>query len=55
MKTITEAEYQNLPADMKGTYQDYYGEHPEWKGRRTAAFPCELPGLFVEGVNLKII
>ncbi len=55
MKIITEKEYQSLPADFKGTYQDYYGDRPEWEGRRTAAFPCELPGLFVEGVNLKII
>jgi len=55
VKTITEEEYQNLPADFKGLYQDYYCDHPEWKGHRTAAFPCELPGLFIEGVNLKII
>ncbi len=55
VKTITVGEYESLPADMKGRYQDYYGDHPEWKGRRTAAFPCELPGLFIEGVNLEII
>lgn len=55
MKTITETEYQEMPADMRGVYEDYYGDHPEWKGRRTAAFPLELPGLFIEGVNLKII
>ena len=55
MKTITEKEYNALPADFKGVYHDYYGDHPEWKGRRTAAFPCELPGQFIEGVNLRII
>ncbi len=55
VKTITKEEYQNLPADFRGLYQNYYGDHPEWKGRRIAAFPCELPGLFIEGVNLKII
>lgn len=55
VKTITEEEYQNLPADFKGTYKNYYGDHPELYGRRTAAYPCELPGLFIEGVNLKII
>ena len=55
VKTITEKEYQNLHPDFRGSCQDYYGDHPEWKGRRIAAFPCELPGLFIEGVNLKII
>ncbi len=55
MKVITENEYNALPNDFKGTYQNYYGDHPEWEGRRTAAFPLELPGLFIEGVNLKIV
>lgn len=54
-KIITEQEYKSLPDSMKGTYKNYYNDHPEWEGRRIAAFPCELPGLFIEGVNLKIV
>ena len=55
MKVITEKEYSDLPKEMKGTWKSYYGDHPEWIGRRTAAFPLELPGHFIEGVNLKIV
>lgn len=55
MKIITEKEYNGLPDYMRGTYQNYYDDHPELEGRRIAAFPLELPGLFIEGVNLKIV
>ncbi|MDE7243577.1 MAG: hypothetical protein K2O18_06335, partial [Oscillospiraceae bacterium] len=36
MKRITQAEYDVIGSDFKAIWQDYYGDRPEWKGRRRA-------------------
>ena len=55
MKRITQAEYDAIGSDFKGTWQDYYGDRPEWEGRRTAMLAEYGTRLFIEGVSLEII
>ena len=55
MKRITQSEYDAIGSDFKGTWQDYYGDYPEWKGRRTAMLAEYGTRLFIEGVSLEII
>ena len=61
MLTITEKEYNNIAPDYRGIFQDYWGDHPEWKGKRTVMSTCitnnpnELCSLWIEGVHFKII
>jgi len=54
MEYITKAQYAAIPDDYKGKYMDYYGDHPEWKGRRTAFLPGHGTTLFIEGVSFEI-
>ena len=55
MKRITQAEHDAIGGDFKGVWQDYYGDRPEWKGRRTAMLAEYGTRLFIEGVSLEII
>ena len=55
MYTMTESQYRKLPDAYKGRYQDYQGNHPEWKGRRTALVADPGTCLVIEGVSLEII
>lgn len=55
MYTMTESQYRKLPKGYKGTYEDYQGNHPEWKGRRTALVADPGTCLVIEGVSLEII
>ena len=55
MYTMTESQYRKLPEAYKGPYEDYQGNHPEWKGRRTALVADPGTCLVIEGVSLEII
>lgn len=58
--SITKAEYEAIPHDYRGTFADYHGDHPEWKGRRVVMSTCithnanELGYLMIEGVHFNI-
>ena len=58
--TISKSEYENIHCDYRGIWEDYYGDHPEWKGRRTVMSTCithnpnELCYLMIEGVHFNI-
>ncbi len=60
MYHIKQAEWDNIPEDYKGTWQDYYNEHPEWIGRRVVMSGCVIKDpskkgyLMVEGVHFAI-
>lgn len=55
MVQITKAEFDKIGPDYKGKYMDFQGDHPEWKGRRTAFLPGYGTTLFIEGVSFEII
>lgn len=55
MERITKKEFDKIPAAYKGVFADYHGEHPEWKGRRTAFLPGHGTTLFIEGVSFEIV
>ena len=61
LPTITKAEYNAIPYDYRGEWHDYYGDHPEWLGRKVvmsyfithnANEPCSL---LIEGVHFRIV
>lgn len=60
MIKITKAKWDSIHDDYKGTWQDYYNEHPEWKGRKVVMSGCvtndpsELGKLLVEGEHFVI-
>lgn len=57
---ISKAKWDSIYADYKGVWEDYYGEHPEWIGRKTVMSSClsddptELGKLLIEGVHFVI-
>lgn len=51
---ITQAEYDAIWRDFKGVWHNYYGDTPEWEGRRTAMIAEYGTRLFIEGVSLEI-
>ena len=58
---VTQEKWNSIGNDYKGTWQDYYDECPEWKGRNVVMSGCitedpkELGKLLVEGVHVRII
>ena len=54
MPHITQAEYDAIGNDYKAPYQDLYGDHPGWKGRKTAMLPGHGTQLFIEGLSFVI-
>lgn len=52
---ITQAEYDAIGCEFKGVWHDYYGDSPEWEGRRVAMIAGYGTKLFIEGVSLEII
>jgi len=55
MERITQQEFDRIPSDYKGMFINYDGQHPEWKGRRTAFLPGHGTTLFIEGVSFEIV
>lgn len=51
---ITQAEYDAIWSDFKGVWHNYYGDTPEWEGRRTAMIAEYGTRLLIEGVSLEI-
>lgn len=60
MIIISKAQWDDIPADYKGEYRDYWGDHPEWIGRKVVMSTCvthnpdEVCSLLVEGVHFVI-
>ena len=60
MLVITKAEWDAIPADYKSEYRSYWGDHPEWIGRKVVMSTCvthnpdEVCSLLVEGVHFVI-
>lgn len=58
---ISKEEWNSIDADYKGEWQDYYGDHPEWLGKKVVMSTCitknpnELCKLLVEGVHFMIM
>ncbi len=55
MEHITKKEWDEIPNDYKGVWMAYNGEHPEWRGRKTAFLPGHGTTLFIEGVSFEIV
>lgn len=55
MERITKSQYLAIPKAYRGTFEDVRGDHPEWKGRRTAFLPGHGTVLFIEGVSFEIV
>lgn len=57
---VRQKEWGEIPNIFKGTWQDYYNEHPEWIGRRTVMSTClnhnaeDKGKLFIEGIDFLI-
>ena len=57
---ITQAKWESIPSAYKGVWLDYFGDHPEWKGKKIVMSGCinddpaALGGLLVEGVHFII-
>lgn len=57
---VTREKWDFIGSDYKGTWQDYYDECPEWKGRKVVMSGCitedpaELGMLLIEGVHFRI-
>lgn len=60
MIKISKAEFDKIGRDYKGIWEDYHGDHPEWKGRRVVMGGCitkdpnELGKLLIEGVHFLV-
>lgn len=55
MERITKSQFFAIPKAYRGIYSDAQGDHPEWKGRRTAFLPGHGTALFIEGVSFEIV
>ena len=57
---ISRRDWDAIHYDYKGVWKDYYGDHPEWLGRKTVMSTCvthdpnELCSLLIEGVHFVI-
>lgn len=60
MIIISKNEYEKIDSDYRGIFHDYYGDHPEWKGRRVVMSTCithnsnESCKLWIEGIDFMI-
>lgn len=61
MITVNKKEWDAICNDYKGVWHDYYGDKPEWKGKRVVMSTCithnpnDLCALLIEGVHFEII
>lgn len=60
MIIVSKKDWDSICADYKGVWQDYYGEHPEWLGRKVVMSTCvthnpnEQCSLLIEGIHFII-
>lgn len=60
MIKVSKEKWNSIQADYKGTWADYYGDHPEWVGKKTVMSTCitnnpnEPCSLLIEGVHFVI-
>ena len=61
MIEVTQKQWDAIHADYKGVWFDYYGDHPEWIGRRVVMSGCitndptELGKLLIAGEHFVIV
>ena len=52
---ISKEKWDSIDKDYKGTWQNYYEDHPEWLGRKVVMSGCinpsELGKLLIEGLH----
>lgn len=57
---ISKDKWESICSDYKGTWMNYYNDHPEWLGRKVVMSGCitddpqELGKLLIEGVHFII-
>lgn len=57
MIKVSKEKWNSICTDFKGEWFDYYGDHPEWLGRKTVMSGCvsdEHGKLLIEGVHFVI-
>ncbi len=60
MIEISKDEWNSIDSDYKEEWHDYYGDHPEWIGKKVVMSGCitnntnELGKLLIEGVHFII-
>lgn len=61
MIEITKKEWNEIDNDYKGEWMDYWGDHPEWLGRKCVMSTCitknpnGICSLLIEGVDFVIV
>lgn len=61
MLKVSKEDFDKIHSDYKGTWQDYHGDHPEWKGRKVVMSTCithdpnAACSLLIEGVHFVIV
>lgn len=58
MIQITKEKWNTIGNDYKGEWMNYYGDHPEWLGKKVVMSGCisdELGKLFIESVDFEIV
>lgn len=61
MIAVSQEKWDSIHSDYKGEWQNYYGDHPEWVGKKVVMSgliteePNELGKLLVEGVHFEIV
>ena len=53
IEQISKAQWSAIPSDYKGHWAAFNGEHPEWKGRRTA-FPAMVQHFSSRAYHLRL-
>ena len=54
---VSKEKWDSIHSDYKGIYQDYYNDHPEWKGKRCIMSGCisdDHGSLWIEDVHFVI-
>ena len=58
---VSKKEWDMIDSDYKGEWKDYWGDHPEWLGRKCVMSTCvtknpnESCALLIEGVHFAIV
>lgn len=58
MIEVTKERWDAIDDDYKGLWHDYYGDHPEWLGKRVVMSGCIADGLgelLIEDVHFVIV